>query len=646
MKKLIQKDESEIFVECPISSAEISQREVDYPILPAVYFAKKYNKQLYKPTKLIINGNEIEIQANFCVNPFCRWYGLPQHRYENIKFKPSRYALWGSEPTKTIRCVDVPQGEPKGFTFPNDFVSPLSNWSLALEIKRLADINTVKPVEPDYEFHHVGCTNQDHTPSIHSESFRKRGKSSSNSQKLQCKSCGKITNVLPLIKQSFNYHQKKNDILPTIFMHIVNKTPVMRTLEQLGIGASTYYNKLEWLHRRCLEFLERHETNKLKQMQFDTLWLNTDKFIYFMNNIRKKGYGGEYSEQEKLLMATHVIVTVDCHSRYVFRNDIAYDFNVTPEDVQRDIAFYKEDKLNSFSQKNARYRHSYYGNRKTKKEDLIDDVADDILDKSYLELRKQYVDGLHVNSTYTAYAQYWHLKQLLNVKNLNYITDDDRTLLNGLLRVHSNEIRNKSTHIFLCQLDKNITLKEAYREHAFKKEELKNFKSSFSYQMSNKHAGIMILAEDLDNHEFYQNITVNGELHTIPIEDAPIEHPIPAKGEGIRYVQPYTDLSDLTNLELASKLIEVDFQAINAYFNQIRRRLNQLERPLSTSRGERRAYIYANTNPKYAHYLLTILRTYVNFCLTFKDFGNDVTPAMKLGITDKVFKIEDIIYFK
>jgi hypothetical protein len=102
LKKLIQKDESDVIVERPISDAEISQREIDYPNLSMVNFAKKYNKQLYKPTTLIINGQEHKIQANFCVNPFCKWYGLPQHRYENIKFKPSRYTLWGSEPTKSI----------------------------------------------------------------------------------------------------------------------------------------------------------------------------------------------------------------------------------------------------------------------------------------------------------------------------------------------------------------------------------------------------------------------------------------------------------------------------------------------------------------------------------------------------------------
>lgn len=65
------------------------------------------------------------------------------------------------------------------------------------------------------------------------KSFYKQGKASSNTQKVQCKSCGKYTNLIPNKSQSTTYYQ---------------------------IGRSTYYSKLEWLYRCCLEFLETHET--------------------------------------------------------------------------------------------------------------------------------------------------------------------------------------------------------------------------------------------------------------------------------------------------------------------------------------------------------------------------------------------------
>ncbi len=84
--------------------------------------------------------------------------------------------------------------------------------------------------------------------------------------------------------------------------------------------------------------------------------------------------------------------------------------------------------------------------------------------------------------------------------------------------------------------------------------------------------------------------------------------------------------------------------AINAFFQTVRRRLSILETPLVTARGDGKSYIYANFNPKYSQMGITILRTYYNFCLTFKTNGKHETPAQRLGIASKVYSWEDIIY--
>ncbi|EEK70110.1 hypothetical protein bcere0007_55000 [Bacillus mycoides] len=53
---------------------------------------------------------------------------------------------------------------------------------------------------------------------------------------------------------------------------------------------------------------------------------------------------------------------------------------------------------------------------------------------------------------------------------------------------------------------------------------------------------------------------------------------------------------------------------------------------------------------KYAQMALTILRTHYNFCMPFttKEGKKKTvkTPAQRLGITDKVFDLKDIIYFR
>ena len=77
----------------------------------------------------------------------------------------------------------------------------------------------------------------------------------------------------------------------------------------------------------------------------------------------------------------------------------------------------------------------------------------------------------------------------------------------------------------------------------------------------------------------------NGKNYPLHI-DNPIEHPYPDKDEGIRYVDCLTDLSKLSSIELAKMLYNVDMRSINTYFNQIRRRVSILERPLVSGRGE------------------------------------------------------------
>ncbi len=72
-----------------------------------------------------------------------------------------------------------------------------------------------------------------------------------------------------------------------------------------------------------------------------------------------------------------------------------------------------------------------------------------------------------------------------------------------------------------------------------------------------------------------------------------------------------------------------------------------MERPLVTARGDGKSYIYANFNPKYAHYAETILRTYYNFCMPYKSYdGVEATPAQRIGIADRQYTLKDIVYFK
>jgi hypothetical protein len=90
----------------------------------------------------------------------------------------------------------------------------------------------------------------------------------------------------------------------------------------------------------------------------------------------------------------------------------------------------------------------------------------------------------------------------------------------------------------------------------------------------------------------------------------------------------------------------VNDNTTNTFIQHIRRRLSILERPLITTRGDGKSYIYSNFNSKYAQMALTILRTYYNFCLAYKTKETVGTPAQRLGIAKKQFDLKEIIYMQ
>lgn len=123
----------------------------------------------------------------------------------------------------------------------------------------------------------------------------------------------------------------------------------------------------------------------------------------------------------------------------------------------------------------------------------------------------------------------------------------------------------------------------------------------------------------------------------------PINHPIGMMDRGKRSVDVVTDISHLNVEELAKLILNVNDNALNSFLQEIRRSLPVLERPLVTSRGDGKSYIYSNFNPKYAQMSITILRTYYNFRKPYKTKGKKETPAQRLGIAEWVYTWDDII---
>lgn len=626
-----------------LTPKEIQDRQKDYPLLTPKKFSFKENKLAFRPMKFEWQGKTYEIQMNHCTNPLCKNFGLPQEQF-NIKGKPSRYRISGNDRQKSIRCNpdkrDMDDVQPQ-----NCNVKILSNWSLSEEIERLIRINSLKAIEPDYEFHKDSCT-LDSTPFKASKDFYKRGVSKAKSQIYQCKTCKKYTNVLPTKQRNTSYHQQRNEILPLFARQLVNKTPINRTCEILQISKGTYYQKLEWLYRCCLEFLETRETKPLAKKSFDQMSLNTDKLHYVLNNVLKRGQGKNSSRHlDEKQLPTHIVGTADTVSNYVFRTDIAYDWDASIDKIEDDTQNFKEDHLNDFQRRNDRFgKYSHSPMLPTKNDTETFPEYQDLSKK--FQARRLYVDGLHVNSGYTTKAQLWLIKNQLNVQKWRFITDNDDSLINSYQRVFKDEILSKDAHQMVCTTDKTLTRNQAQKTFFRSIRALKDWGKQKGYEkFSLRQIALFYIEDDLKNgHRFHnQQVSKNGEIYYTHASN-PMKHPIPTSDRGHRELDILTDVSHLTDFEQAALLLNTNDNAINSFLQIIRRRLSILERPLLTARGDGKSYIYANFYPRYSQMAITILRTYYNFCLPYRSQGVKKTPAERLGIADRVYTWEDIIY--
>lgn len=73
---------------------------------------------------------------------------------------------------KGMYCNDNPIG--RGVS-QNCTVTPLSNWSVVEEIKRLIEINSIQDVEPDYQFHKENFARKKNQPHSMSRSNFTKG---------------------------------------------------------------------------------------------------------------------------------------------------------------------------------------------------------------------------------------------------------------------------------------------------------------------------------------------------------------------------------------------------------------------------------------------------------------------------------------
>jgi hypothetical protein len=244
------------------------------------------------------------------------------------------------------------------------------------------------------------------------------------------------------------------------------------------------------------------------------------------------------------------------------------------------------------------------------------------------------VEGMQIHEEYTMYGHFLFLKKLLgNVDKLRFFMDQDSGLRAACLSTFTDEILDGRCDAFYVRVNKDLTVHQKRRLVGFYNHDME--KQRFKYPMlSGKSIRLLWIAEEMKR------------LKTIgKWQDRWLEYPFPDMSEPEKAVCYLTERNDMKEMQLAHLYHMASLHKIDSFFNQIRTRLNPLDRPMKSSSNRGGIYLrYQVYKPAHVQKLLDIFRVYHNFHL--KGHADKKTPAMRLGLARAPINIDDIINFR
>ncbi|WP_312476600.1 hypothetical protein [Neobacillus sp.] len=264
-----------------------------------------------------------------------------------------------------------------------------------------------------------------------------------------------------------------------------------------------------------------------------------------------------------------------------------YDWDIDFKQIEKDTQTYKDDHLPSELRKNAKYtNYSYYPMEPTKNDTQSE--AGYYREMQEVMLRGKYVDGLHINHTYTAMAQMLLIKQMVKTDKWRMVSDDDMVLKSAIKKVFSAEIQQGKLHYFINTFDKTLSREDAFQEFIDSNKHLRNWAESNGLtEHSDYEAAVEFLKRRLAVHKFYETkVAPDGTQYNVHKSNK-IEHPIAMADRGSRYIDVLTDTSKLSDEHLARLIVRANDNAVNAFLQPGRRcMMNGCKNPPFQSKGD------------------------------------------------------------
>lgn len=570
------------------------------------------------------------IQINFCKNPLCLNYGrqasqMPQPRGLGA----------ATRERDTYTVVGASGGRCNLYCKLCDETLPMkSNLAVYEELERMAEY--LNPV-PEASCPTVNCDNHRVVVSDR-KAYYSFGKTKSGSQRYRCRLCDTTLSV-----GGPTFRQKRPEVNEQVMELLVNKMPLKRIMEVVGISASTLYGKIDFIHQRCLMFAATKERN-LRELTIPRVYISVDRQDYLIN-------WSEASDKRNIVLSA--LGSADNDTGYVFGCHLNYDPRYEAMAIERGAKELGDHDIPRPFRRYARYwLSSDYtesikrnGQRKAAKKQLLLKVKttyDAAWERDDIEVSDGKngdevlpFDGMQIHAEYTLYGHFFFLKRLLShVGKFRFFLDQESGIRAACLAAFSQEVLKKTCDAFYVRINKDLTINEKRRLKAESDKEIAALRDSAPY--------LADLSDNALRHEIIKD-RMKSLLGIGKWNDRWLVYPFPDMSEPEKAICWLTDLQDRSYDadHLANLYSKATLHGIDRFFMQARRRLSLLERPISTSSAEgRKWYGYGPYNPAVVGKLLDIFRVFYDFAEIGKD---KKTPAMRLGLVPGPASIGEIL---
>jgi len=584
----------------------------------------KVNKDYLPRIPLEVSG----IQYNFCKNPKCSQFGVPAS--QDKTYGGNTYTLTGVNHgtglnIPHLRCNACGEHLPLK-----------SNQGISEEIDRISSYLAITHKT-------VCCSNTDCSnatiPVGTKKAYKSFGTTAQGAKRYQCLACKK---TLSIPKPTQYQHDTDKNI--QIFKMLVNKVPLSRIIHMLDISWAVLYSRLDFIHKQCLAFASSKE-KELKAMEFNRLYVAVDRQDYTVNWTERK---------DKRNIILHAMASADNSTGYVFGIHPNFDYKLDKVSIEEDAQkigdntttapfrkyariWLDADYVNS--SKRVRSKKLSTGTLKSKIEVKYEEVAkrEDVeaFDvKTHEEKLPNY--GVQVHAEYTMIAHFHFLKNLCgNVGKWRFFLDQDSGIRGACLSAFCDEVKEKTAEAFYVSIEKQLTVDQKRKNKADSNKRFDEIKEK-NPGLTDNEVKIEMLKEE---------ILAVQEIGSW--KDRWVKHPIPNMSESNKAMCWLTEHDKFDLTHKAWLYNKASLHGIDTFFQKVRRRVCMLERPIgSAGNGGRTWNGYGAYNPANVIKLLEIFKVVHNFIDSKKEDGLTTTPAMRLGLVDKVFDYKDILEFE